>query len=252
MTQKELRQLLNEKADQYNTPEFISSDPISIPHRLSKKEDIEIIGFLIATIAWGNRSAILKSGENLLHITGFEPHNFILHGSGKDFKDLKFVHRTFNATDLSCFFNSLKRIYTKGNGLEEAFGGAGFQGGIRERIIYFRSVFADKKFEQRSLKHISSPLSNSACKRINMYLRWMVRKDKRKVDFGLWQSISMADLYVPLDVHTGRIARELGLISRSQNDWTTVEELMKVLRKFDPSDPAKYDYALFGIGVNEK
>lgn len=252
MTPKELKQLLDEKADQYNTPEFISNDPISIPHRLSKKEDIEIIGFLIATISWGNRATILKSGDNLLNITGYEPYNFVSHGSASDFKDLKFVHRTFNGVDLSNFFKSLKRIYQKSGGLEQAFGGTDFNGGVKERIIHFRDIFIDPKFEIRSIKHISSPLSNSACKRINMYLRWMVRKDKRKVDFGIWKSIPMSDLFIPLDVHTGRIARELNLTSRTQNDWTTLEEMMQVLRKFDPKDPAKYDFALFGIGVNEK
>lgn len=252
MKQKELKQLLEEKADQYNTPEFIANDPISIPHRLTKKEDIEIIGFIIASIAWGNRATILKSGEKLLNITGFEPHAFITGASPKEFEELNFVHRTFNGTDLENFFKSIRRIYKNGSTLENAFGGKKFQGGIKERIIHFRDIFIDSKFEKRSIKHISSPLSNSACKRINMYLRWMVRNDKRKVDFGIWNSIPMSDLCVPLDVHTGRIARELGLINRTQNDWNTVEEMMQVLRKFDPKDPAKYDYALFGIGVNEK
>lgn len=252
MILKELKQLLEEKTDQYNTAEFIVNDPISIPHRLSKKEDIESLGFIIASIAWGNRSIILKSGENLLNITGHEPHAFITQSSPKEFKDLKFVHRTFNPVDLENFFTSLRRIYKSHGSLENAFGGKSFKGDVKNRIIHFRNLFIDSKFEKRSVKHISSPLSNSACKRINMYLRWMVRKDKRKVDFGIWNSISMSDLCVPLDVHTGRIARELGLISRTQNDWNTVEEMMQVLRKFDPKDPAKYDYALFGIGVNEK
>lgn len=249
---QELKILLEEKTDQYNTPEFIVNDPISIPHKLNKKEDIEIIGFIIASIAWGNRATILKSGDNLLNITGYAPHDFVLHASPKDFRDLKFVHRTFNGKDLENFFTSIRRIYKSGSSLEDVFGGKKFQGDIKERIIHLRNIFIDDNFEKRSVKHISSPLSNSACKRINMYLRWMVRKDKRKVDFGIWNSIPMSDLCVPLDVHTGRIARELGLINRTQDDWKTVEEMMQVLRKFDPKDPAKYDYALFGIGVNEK
>ena len=246
-----LKLLLDEKADQYNTPEFIDADPISIPHRLSKKEDIEIIGFIIASIAWGNRATILKSGEKLLHILGYEPHAFVLHASEKDLRDLTFVHRTFNKEDLAFFIRAMRPLYKKGTGLEGAFGGAGFKGTIKERLIRFRETLLKTTHEKRSEKHISSPLSNSACKRINMYLRWMVRNDKRKVDFGIWKSISMADLYLPLDVHTGRVARDLGILKRTQDDWQALEELMGILQQFDAKDPVKYDFALFGIGVNE-
>ncbi|MBI3135324.1 MAG: TIGR02757 family protein [Bacteroidetes bacterium] len=247
----ELKLLLDEKADQYNNLSFIDSDPIAIPHQLSRKEDIESIGLIMATIAWGNRSAILKSGEKLLHIMGHEPHAFIQNASPNDLKALHFVHRTFNAADLTFFILALRKLYQKKGGPESAFGGKNFNGTIKDRIVHFRENMLLTKHEKRSEKHISSPLSNSACKRINMYLRWMVRSDKRKVDFGIWKSISMAELYMPLDVHTGRVARELGLLTRMQDDWKALEELMAVLQKFDPADSVKYDFALFGIGVNE-
>jgi uncharacterized protein (TIGR02757 family) len=247
----ELKLLLDEKADQYNTPEFISADPISIPHQLSKKEDIEIIGFIIASIAWGNRLAILKSGDKLLKIMGYEPYEFVKHASKKELNELQFVHRTFNKTDLAFFIYTLRNLYAKNIGLEGAFGGSGFKGTIKDRIIHFRNTLFETPHEKRSEKHISSPLSNSACKRINMYLRWMVRNDKRKVDFGIWKSIPMRELYMPLDVHTGRVARDLGLLSRTKDDWQALEELMAVLQKMDAKDPVKYDFALFGIGVNE-
>jgi uncharacterized protein (TIGR02757 family) len=247
----DLKLLLDEKADLYNTPEFITSDPISIPHRFSKKEDIEITAFIIASIAWGNRAVILKSGENLLNIMGHQPYEFVQHASSKDLRDLRFVHRTFNSQDLSFFIRSMRNLYKKKAGFEGAFGGAHFKGDVKERLVYFRDKFLETDHEKRSEKHISSPLSNSACKRINMFLRWMVRNDKRKVDFGIWKSISTSELYLPLDVHTGRIARELGILKRTQDDWKALEELMAVLRKFDPKDPVRYDFALFGIGVNE-
>lgn len=246
-----LKNLLDEKADQYNTPEFIPADPISIPHQFSSKEDIEIIAFIMATISWGNRSSILKSGEKLIRIMGHEPHAFVLNASKGDLNDLNFVHRTFNANDLRFLLGAMKRLYKGKTGLEGAFGGIDFDGNIRERIVHFRSTLLKTPHEKRSEKHLSSPLSNSACKRINMYLRWMVRSDKRKVDFGIWKSIPMNQLYLPLDVHTGRVARDLGLLKRTQDDWTALEELMCCLRQFDPADPVKYDFALFGIGVNE-
>lgn len=246
----DLKILLEEKVDEFNSSSFIEADPISIPHQLSKKEDIEIIGFIMATIAWGNRKSILKSGETLLKIVGHEPYHFVLQASAHDLKDLSFVHRTFNTTDLKGFIQTLNRIYKKHGGLELAFGGSGFDGGVMNRIEYFRSVFINGSLEKRTHKHISSPLSNSACKRINMFLRWMVRKDNRKVDFGIWDSISMQDLYIPLDIHTARISRELGLLNRLKDDWKALEELMIPLKKMDPKDPAKYDFALFGMGVN--
>ena len=247
---KELKLLLDEKADLYNNSSFIENDPISIPHLFTKKEDIGSIGFIIATIARGNRKNIINSGLKLADIMGNQPHEFILDASAKDLKDLKFVHRTFNSSDLTFFIKALRNIYATSS-LEEAFGGKSIKGNMRERIELFRSNFLKIAHEKRIEKHISSPLSKSACKRINMYLRWMVRNDKRKVDFGIWKSIKMSELYLPLDVHTGRVARALGLTARIQDDWITLEEIMEHLQSFDPVDPCKYDFALFGIGVYE-
>jgi len=246
----ELKLLLDEKADLYNNSNFIENDPILIPHLFSKREDIESIGFIIATIAWGNRKNIISSGLKLVEIMGNQPHEFIMNASAKELKELKFVHRTFNNSDLHYFILSLRNIYKNG-GLENAFGGNELSGKMNKRIELFRANFLKLSHEKRVEKHISSPFSKSACKRINMYLRWMVRNDKRKVDFGIWKSIQMSELYLPLDVHTGRVARALGLTNRKQDDWITLEEIMKHLQSFNPKDPCKYDYALFGIGVNE-
>jgi uncharacterized protein (TIGR02757 family) len=246
----ELKLLLEEKADRYNNSSFIDNDPVSIPRLFTKREDIESIGFIIATIAWGNRKNIINSGLRLLDIMGNQPHDYILNASSKDLKGLKFVHRTFNSSDLAFFIQSLRNVYAKG-GLENAFGGRNLKGKTKERIEFFRANFLELNHEHRVEKHISSPISKSACKRLNMFLRWMVRNDKRKVDFGIWKSIKMSELYLPLDVHTGRVARELGLLNRKQDDWQALEEVMKHLQKFDPNDPCKYDFALFGIGVNE-
>lgn len=250
MKQSELKEYLDFKAEQYNRTEFIESDPIQLPHRFSRKEDIEIIGFLVSTIAWGNRTMIIKSGEKLIDIMGNAPHDFIM--NYKEFSDLDFVHRTFNSVDLDFFFSSLHRIYSSGSSLEDSFKEHSEIEGIKGRIVNFRETFLSQPHEQRSEKHISNPMKNSAAKRINMYLRWMVRKDNQGVDFGIWNSISPSELYMPLDVHTSRNARALGLITRKQDDWKTLEELMKKLKKFDPIDPVKYDFALFGIGAFEK
>ena len=250
LSKLQVKELLEEKSDQYNSSNFILNDPISIPHLFSTKEDIESIGFIVATIAWGNRKSIITNGKKLVDIMGNQPHEFIMNASASELNNLSFVHRTFNSTDLKFFILSLRNLYKNG-GLEKAFGENNFVGNTQGRLEYFRNNFLETKHEKRSEKHISSPLSKSACKRLNMYLRWMVRNDKRKVDFGIWNSIQMADLYLPLDVHTGRIARGLGLTNRNQNDWQSLEEIMTVLKEFDPKDPCKYDFALFGIGVNE-
>ena len=250
LSKLQVKELLEEKSDQYNSSNFILNDPISIPHLFSTKEDIESIGFIVATIAWGNRKSIITNGKKLVDIMGNQPHEFIMNASASELNNLSFVHRTFNSTDLKFFILSLRNLYKNG-GLEKAFGENNFVGNTQGRLEYFRNNFLETKHEKRSEKHISSPLSKSACKRLNMYLRWMVRNDKRKVDFGIWFSIQMADLYLPLDVHTGRIARGLGLTNRNQNDWQSLEEIMTVLKEFDPKDPCKYDFALFGIGVNE-
>ncbi|MCO5259202.1 MAG: TIGR02757 family protein [Crocinitomicaceae bacterium] len=248
MTQQELKEFLDYKADCYENPLFIESDPIQLPHSFSKKEDIEISGFLISTIAWGNRTMIIRNGKKLMEIMDNAPHQFIL-----DFtpRDLAFVHRTFNAQDLDFYLRSLQSIYKTGS-LEQAFSAHHEINGIKGRIIRFREQFLQTKHEIRSEKHLSNPLKNSVCKRLNMYLRWMVRSDKKGVDFGIWKSIHTSELYLPLDVHTSKNARKLGLLTRTQDDWKALEELMLTLRTFDKNDPVKYDFALFGLGAFEK
>jgi uncharacterized protein (TIGR02757 family) len=211
------------------------------------KEDIEIVAYLVSTIAWGQRKSIIKNGERLIEIMENNPHEFILNYTPQK---LDFVHRTFNAIDLDFFFRSLRNIYENG-GLENAFSAHPEIEGIKGRIVHFRELFLDTEHEKRSEKHISNPLKGSAAKRINMFLRWMVRDDKQGVDFGIWKSVPASELFIPLDVHTSRHARNLGLIQRKQDDWKALEELMSKLRKFDPVDPAKYDFALFGIGAFE-
>ena len=247
MTKAELKDYLDFKAEQYNTLTFIESDPIQLPHRFSKKEDIEIVAYLVSTIAWGQRKSIIKNGERLIDIMENNPHEFILNYTSRK---LDFVHRTFNAVDLDFFFRSLRNIYENG-GLEKAFSSHLEIEGIKGRIVNFRELFLEMEHEKRSEKHISNPMKGSAAKRINMFLRWMVRNDKQGVDFGIWKSIPASELYIPLDVHTSTHGRNLGLIQRKQDDWKALEELMSQLRKFDPVDPAKYDFALFGIGAFE-
>ncbi len=250
MINQELKSFLDEKTEYYNQSRFfLKDDPITIPHLYSKKEDIEIIGFLIATIAWGKRQMIIKNGQKLVEIMGNQPHDFILNASDKDLKDLHFVHRTFNTTDLLYFIKSLNVIYRNNESIEDLFEGE--QGNMAQRIFNFRTRFLSLPHEKRTEKHLSNPLKNSSAKRLNMYLRWMVRNDNKKVDFGIWKSITPAELYCPLDVHTGNVSRKLGLIQRNSNDWKALEELMTHLRNFDPEDPVKYDFALFGLGVYE-
>lgn len=247
MNQKELQEFLNFKAEQYENTDFISSDPIQLVHEFTTKEDREIIGFLVSTIAWGNRASIIKSGRRILEIMGNEPHQFILNYAGFDGH---FVHRTFNSVDLDFFFRSLHAIYQNGS-LEDCFKEHPEFPGMKGRIVNFRETFLATKHEKRSEKHISNPLKNSACKRLNMYIRWMVRPASKGVDFGIWKSIPLSEVHIPLDVHTSNNARRLKLISRKQDDWKALEELMLNLRKFDTKDPGKYDYALFGLGAFE-
>lgn len=250
---EELKSFLDEKADQYNHPEFIENDPIQIPHRFSLKQDVEIVGFLAATISWGNRKAIIKSAEKMLDIMGNSPYDFVLNHSEKDLKSLegKSIHRTFNGEDFTYFIKQFQRIYKENESLENLFKVKDQETNFLHSIERFRSQFLGTE-KHRSHKHVSSPYKNSSTKRIIMFLRWMVRKDKRGVDFGFWESIDQKYLSIPLDVHTGNISRKLGLISRTQNDWKTVEELDLVIRKFDEKDPAKYDFALFGLGVTKE
>lgn len=251
LTTEELKAFLDDKATQYENADFIAVDPISIPHRFTEKEDIEIAGLLVATIAWGNRKSIIKSGENLLNIMGYEPYAFVKEYSSKTLKNSSFVHRTFNVNDLDFFFRALQNIY-QNNGLEKAFTSSPETEGVKGRLINFRGKMLTVAHDLRSEKHLSNPLKNSSAKRLNMFLRWMVRSPKQGVDFGLWKTISPSELYIPLDVHTGNVARKLGLLNRKQNDWKALDELMQKLRTFDVKDPVKYDFALFGLGAFEK
>lgn len=245
----ELKEYLDFKSEQYNNPDFIETDPIQIPHQFHKKEDIEIIGFLVASIAWGNRTMIINNGNKLVQLMGNSPHDFVMNYNGTL---PHFVHRTFNSVDLDFFIRGLRSIYENGT-FESAFNiRVEQQNSMSIRISNFRSEMLKVSHEERSQKHLSNPLKNSAAKRINMFLRWMVRNDKNGVDFGLWNTIPSSELMLPLDVHTGNISRSLGLLERKQNDWKALELLMTELRKFDPEDPVKYDFALFGIGAFEK
>jgi uncharacterized protein (TIGR02757 family) len=248
---KELKDLLEHKFNLYNSTNFIIEDPISIPHAYNQKEDIEIISFLISIISWGNRKSIIKSGNKLTEILGSSPIDFIMRFKERDLKKIDFVHRTFNKFDLIYFLKSLKNIYEKHDGLENVFSKNLNDEFMYNNISNFRKIFFSLNHEKRTEKHISNPKKNSACKRINMFLRWMVRNDG-VVDFGIWKKIKPSMLSCPLDVHTANIGRKLNLISRKQNDLKTVLELDQKLRLFDKNDPVKYDYALFGMGVYEK
>ncbi len=251
--QTELKEFLDEKAFQYNSPKFITSDPIQIPHRFSAKEDIEISAFLVATIAWGNRKSIISSGNKITELLGNAPYDFVLNHTPKDLIPLEqFVHRTFNGSDLKFFISSLKNIYHNHNGLESVFKNQSAENSLQPAIHGFKKVFFSIPHPERTLKHVSDPMKNSAAKRINMFLRWMVRQDNAGVDFGIWKSLSPALLSCPLDVHSGNVARKLGLLSRKQNDAKALQELDVSLRILDPIDPAKYDFALFGLGVFEE
>jgi uncharacterized protein (TIGR02757 family) len=247
----QVKELLDQKYDEYNRVEFIPDDPVSVPHLFSRKEDIEIAGFLTAIISWGQRKTILLNANKLLNIMDFSPYDFITQADENDLKALgNFQHRTFNETDCIFFIRSLKNIYLNLGGLEQTFK---YQGNtdIKSSILNFRNAFFSVPFPARSAKHIADPSTGSSAKRINMFLRWMVRKDNRGVDFGLWDSFSPSQLYCPLDIHTGNVARKLGLVNRKQNDWKALEELMIHLRAFNPEDPVKYDFALFGLGIFE-
>jgi uncharacterized protein (TIGR02757 family) len=251
--QLEIKQLLDSKSRQYNHLDFIDSDPIQIPHRFSSKEDIEISGLLTATISWGQRKSIIKNADRLMDLMDNSPYDFIMNADVNDKEAIiSFVHRTFNGTDCLFFLESLKNIYLHHDGLENVFqNGYLLENSIFGSLKYFREVFLSIPFNKHVTKHISDVKSNSAAKRLNMFLRWMVRNDKMGVDFGLWKNIPTSALMLPLDVHTGNVARGLGLLNRTQNDWKAVEEITSVLRTFDSSDPIKYDYALFSIGVFE-
>ncbi|MFK8302272.1 TIGR02757 family protein [Capnocytophaga stomatis] len=250
MNFNELKSFLDEKVIQYNRPEFIETDPIQIPKNFSAKEDIEIAGFLISVIAWGQRKTIISNGLKLMDLLGNSPYDFVMSHSENDLERLQnFVHRTFNGQDLEQFVLSLKNIYTHHNGLEKAFAQSIENNDLQLGISNFKQLFFSNLKYQRTLKHLPDPRKGSVAKRFNMFLRWMVRRDNAGVDFGIWKGISPSLLSCPLDVHSGNVARSLGLITRPKNDVEALSELDNHLRKFDPTDPAKYDFALFGIGV---
>ena len=248
----ELKSFVDEKVLQYNNAKFIESDPIQVPHQFNKKEDIEIAGFLTATIAWGNRKSIITNAKKMMQLMDQAPYDFVINHQDNDLKKLlPFIHRTFNGEDFIQFVESLKHIYQNHNGLEAVFSKYAQNDSLQPSISKFKSLFFEIEHLSRTQKHISDPLKNSAAKRINMYLRWMVRQDPSGVDFGIWKSLSPSQLSCPLDVHSGNVARKLGLLQRKQNDAKALKELDINLRKLDPTDPVKYDFALFGLGVFE-
>lgn len=252
MNFNELKSFLDEKVELYNQKQFIESDPIQIPHRFEKKEDIEISAFLAATMAWGNRKMIINKLNDLMNRMGSSPFDFVMNYSKDEFEKIEsFKHRTLNSIDLDFYLKSLRNLYENQNGLEAAFQFQDFHTDSFHAIENFRTKFMEVSHEKRSEKHLSSPAQNSAAKRLNMFLRWMVRKDNQGVDFGIWENISASQLVCPLDVHSGNVARKLGILTRKQNDWKAASELHLNLKKMDPDDPVKYDFALFGLGVFE-
>ncbi|MEN8764280.1 MAG: TIGR02757 family protein [Wenyingzhuangia sp.] len=252
MDSTQLKDFLNRKEKQYNNRDFIDSDPVQIPHLFTNKEDIEIAGFLAATISWGKRPMIIKNCLQMMNLLGQAPYDFVMHHTEEDLEKLNdFKHRTFNGTDFKFFITSLKNIYENHGGLELLFQKNIQNNSLQPAIHEFKKVFFEIPHPIRTTKHVSDPLKGSAAKRINMFLRWMVRHDLLGVDLGVWKKISPAHLSCPLDVHSGNVSRKLGLITRKQNDSKALAELDSNLRKLDPKDPVKYDFALFGLGVFE-
>ncbi|UOK41339.1 MULTISPECIES: TIGR02757 family protein [Flavobacterium] len=252
MDHSELKSFLDEKVELYNNPNFIESDPIQIPHSYTLKEDIEIAGFLASVIAWGNRKMIIRNAQKKMDLMGNSPFDFVMSHTEKDLERLEnFVHRTFNGQDFIGFIKSLQNIYKNHGGLETAFALHQEENSMQKSISEFKKTFFEINHLTRTEKHLPNPLSGSAAKRINMYLRWMCRKDNKGVDFGIWKSIAPSKLSCPLDVHSGNVARKLELLTRKQNDAKALLELDTNLRQLDPIDPVKYDFALFGLGVFE-
>lgn len=249
-----LSEFLLEKAHQFNNLDFIEHDPISIPHKFSLKQDIEISALLVSTIAWGNRKSIINSSNKMMNYLENNPYDFILNHTKTDLDKIpNSIHRTFSREDFVFFITSLKNIYSKYVSLEEAFVVNNHPTqNYKNAIIQFREIFFNNNEKNRTQKHLGNPLKNSSCKRINMFLRWMVRKDNKGVDFGIWNKLSPMLLSCPLDVHSGNVARKLGLLKRTVNDWKAVEELDIELRKINPTDPVLLDFALFGLGVNKE
>lgn len=259
MEKRQLKQFLDEKTVRYNQPDFIDADPVCIPHLFSKKQDIEIAGLFAAIFAWGNRTTIINKSKELMQLMDMVPHEFCLNHSDNDLKKLlHFKHRTFNATDLLYSIEFLKHHYSTNKSLETAFFPPKLlktnkENLVEQGLIHFHHYFLSlEDAPKRTSKHIASPDKNSGCKRLNMYLRWMVRKDNKGVDFGIWKTIKPSDLICPIDVHVARVAKRFQLLNRKQVDWPAAVELTKYLRTLDASDPVKYDFALFGLGVIEK
>jgi uncharacterized protein (TIGR02757 family) len=250
----EIKSFLDEKVELYNNASFIKNDPISVPHQFSKKEDVEIAGFLTALISWGRRDLIIKSATKLIDLMDRSPFDFVMNAGEKELKQITgCIYRTFNSDDFLFLIYGLRHLYQTAGGMEQvAFKGFRQAGKIEDAITAIRASLLETPHLARSEKHLANPESGSAAKRINMFLRWVVRKDISGVDFGIWKNIPQRELMCPLDVHSGRIARKLGLLSRKQNDWKATEELTFNLRLLDPDDPVKYDFALFGMGVFEE
>jgi len=250
---KELQLFLDDKADLYNNPNFIETDPIQIPHKFSKKEDIEIAGFLSSVIAWGNRKMIIKNGLRMMELLEESPFDFVINHTPKDLYTFdNFVHRTFNIEDFKFFISALNNIYKYHQGLEQILLPKTSETDYQQVISRFKSTFFEIPHPIRTEKHLPNPLKSSAAKRMVMFLRWMVRQDYKGVDFGIWKTHNPSKLSCPLDVHSGNVARKLGILTRKQNDWKSVSELDHNLRALDKNDPSKYDFALFGLGVFEK
>ncbi|WP_294081387.1 TIGR02757 family protein [Proteiniphilum sp. UBA5384] len=246
-----MKSFLDEKADQYNQISFIENDPISVPHLFLENRDREIMGFFAATLAWGQRKTIIAKCNELVHRFGSEPYRFIMEHGDEDLKGLLgFKHRTFNDIDLLYFVDFLHRHYSRHHTLEDAFLNEGVFNSIEDSLIRFeQGFFNHPATPHRTRKHVATPFRNSACKRINMFLRWMVRSDDKGVDFGIWKRVPQHALVCPIDLHVDRAARQLGLITRKQTDWKTALELTRNLSLLDPDDPVKYDFALFGLSL---
>ncbi|MAU62798.1 MAG: TIGR02757 family protein [Flavobacteriaceae bacterium] len=251
LTNYELKDFLDEKSFKYNQINFIDSDPIQVPHQFKIKQDIEISSFLTSVIAWGQRKTIINNGFKMMEILDNSPYDFILNSTEKEIEKTNIIHRTFNSIDFRFFLKTLKRIYQEYDDLESVFLPKKNELNMHSSIHNFKKIFFQNNFPKRTTKHISDPYKGSACKRINMFLRWMVRKDNNGVDFGIWKKISPSILSCPLDIHSGNVARKLDLLSRKQNDHKAVLELDDRLRKLNIKDPVKYDFALFGLGVFE-
>lgn len=253
-TPENIQSFLDQKVLSFNHTSFIETDPIQVPALFTTKENIEIAGFLAATLAWGQRPTIIRNARWLIAHMGNNPIEFLQRVTEDDwivFSDFK--HRTFNGTDCIYFLKALRNIYQNHGGLEQVFtDGYSIDRTVFSALVHFRKIFFELEHEHRTEKHVSDVEKGAAAKRLNMFLRWMIRTDRSGVDFGLWKRIPASALMLPLDVHTGNVARKLGLLTRTQNDWRAVEEITARLREFDPMDPIKYDFALFGLGVFEK